>query len=85
MNKDLSQFIFVSALLLATGAVSLSGISTAQAPATPVTVDFGTIAAGVIGHRQTHDFTFSEEVSSLTERDFFRFRCPLAVTLALAL
>ena len=34
------------------------------------TVDFGTIAAGVVGTAQTHDITFSEAVTGLAASDF---------------
>ena len=52
-------------------ASALSVSATAAAPdTTPPTVHWGTLATGVIGTPQTHDFSFSEVVSSVTEDDF---------------
>ena len=58
------------------GTVAIGSANTATITITepdtarPPTVDFGTIAAGVIGEEQMHDITFSEVVTGLVAADF---------------
>ena len=74
MNKLASPFVFASVLLLAIGAVSLSGINTAHAQgATAPTVTSFAIQrpdALRIGRAATAVIKFSESVRDLTRGDF---------------
>ena len=68
MNKIIRQFVFASALLLATGAVSLFAPTTAHAQepdTTPPTAAFGPIPEGATGVSQTTKLIFSEAVEGL--------------------
>ena len=51
------------------GPETAASVSGSAVDTTAPTVDWGTIAAGVIGTAQTHDITFSEAVTGLTAAD----------------
>ena len=52
------------------GPASAASVTGTATPAIAPTVDWGTIAAGVVGTAQTHDLTFSEAVTGLAADDF---------------
>ncbi len=53
-----------------TGPETAASVTGTATPAIAPTVDWGTIAAGVVGTAQTHDITFSEAVTGLAADDF---------------
>ena len=52
------------------GPASAESVTGTAVDTTAPTVDWGTIAAGVVGTAQTHDLTFSEAVTGLAADDF---------------
>ena len=52
------------------GPASAASVTGTAVDTTAPTVDWGTIAAGVVGTAQTHDLTFSEAVTGLAADDF---------------
>ena len=59
-----------SASIPNTGPASAESVDGTAVDTTAPTVDWGTIAAGVVGTAQTHDLTFSEAVTGLAADDF---------------
>ena len=59
-----------SASIPNTGPASATSVTGTAVDTTAPTVDWGTIAAGVVGTAQTHDLTFSEAVTGLAADDF---------------
>ena len=59
-----------SASIPNTGPETAASVTGTAVDTTAPTVDWGTIAAGVVGTAQTHDLTFSEAVTGLAADDF---------------